>query len=327
MGSAPERCRDSTYVIGIDLGGTHIRAGLVDEGGHILRRAATDTPASEGVEAVLDRIEHLTREVCVDVPLSDVHTIALAVPGPIDITSHTVRFAPNLRGWQDVPVAELLSRRLGRPVLIGNDANLATLGEHRFGAGRGIDHLIYITVSTGIGGGVIIDGRLLLGQHGYASEIGHHTVNPDGPLCKCGKHGCLEALASGTAVAREGRLAVVAGEPTRLKEACGGDIWRIDARMVTEVARQGDEIALDILASAGYYLGVGIANLLHMFNPRRVILGGGLMKAEDLLTDPMWDAIREHAHSIYLEDLGIVEAALGDDTGILGAAALALGVE
>ncbi len=313
------------YVVGIDLGGTRIRAGLVDEAGHILRRAATDTHGTEGVDAVIDRIERLTREVCADVPLDSIQAVALTVPGPVDTNSRTVRFAPNLKDWQDVPAAELLAQRLGRPVLVGNDANLAALAEHRFGAGRSTDHLIYITVSTGIGGGIIVDGRLLLGRHGYAAEIGHQTVVPDGPLCGCGKRGCLEAVASGTAIAREARLAVVAGEATRLREACQGDIWQIDAKMVSEIARDGDDVATTVVETAGYYLGVGIANLLHMFNPQRVILGGSVMKAGDLITAPMWEALREHTHPIYLEDFDIVEAALGDNVGILGAAALALG--
>ena len=300
-----------------------MRAGLVDTRGRIVRRAATETRARDGLDAVLDRIANLVREVCADIPLTDVAAIALAVPGPVDSTTHVVRFAPNL-GWENVAVCDLLRARLGRPILVGNDANLAALGEHRFGAGRGIDHMIYITVSTGVGGGIIVDGRLLLGQHGYAAEIGHHIVVAEGPRCGCGNRGCLEAVASGTAIAREARAAVREGKATRLREMCDGDADRVDARMVTEAARAGDEVAREILQRAGYYLGIGIVNLLHIFNPRRIILGGGVMGAGALVSEPMWAAVRERGHPIYLEDFDIVPAALGDDAGILGAAALAM---
>ncbi len=313
------------YVVGIDLGGTQIRAGLVDARGRILRRKAVPTRAHEGQDAVLHRITTLVRGGGESFPGENVRTVALAVPGPIDPYTHTVRFAPNLAGWRDVPVGDLLSEQLGRPVLVGNDANLAALGEYRFGAGKGIDHLIYITVSTGVGGGIIVDGRLLLGHKGYAAEIGHHVVLADGPRCGCGNRGCLEALASGTAIAREARLAVAGGEETRLRDMCDGNIWRIDARMVSEAARGGDEVAREILTLAGYYLGLGIVNLMHIFNPRRIILGGSVMKAGEFITEPMWKAVRERAHTAYLEDFDIREASLGDDVGILGAAALALG--
>ncbi len=312
------------YVVGIDLGGTQVRAGLVDEKGRIVRREAMPTRAREGQEAVLNRIATLVRDVCADVPWNSIRAVALAVPGPVDPYTHTVRLAPNLAGWRDVPVGDLLSEKLGRPVLVGNDANLAALGEYRFGAGRGIDHLIYITVSTGVGGGIIVDGRLLLGHKGYAAEVGHHVVLANGPRCGCGNRGCLEALASGTAIAREARVAVAMGEETRLREMCEGDIWRIDARMVGEAARAGDDVAGRVMQRAGHYLGIGIVNLMHIFNPRRIILGGSVMKAGRLVTEPMWEAIRERAHTAYLEDFDIREASLGDDVGILGAAALAL---
>lgn len=311
------------YVVGVDLGGTHVRAGLVDSRGRILRRAATETRADEGLDAVLDRIADLVHEVATDLPLTKVIAIALAVPGPVDTTTRVVRFAPNL-GWEEVPVCDLLQERLGRPILVGNDANLAALGEHHFGAGRGIDHLIYITVSTGVGGGIIVGGHLLVGTHGYAAEIGHHIVVAEGPLCGCGNRGCLEAVASGTAIAREAREAILSGRPTRLREMCVGNVERVDARMVTKAARAGDEVARGILQRAGHYLGIGIVNLLYIFNPRRIILGGGVMNAGPFILEPMWAAIRERVRPIYLEEFDIVPAALGDDVGILGAAALAM---
>ncbi len=314
----------SAYIVGVDLGGTQVRAGLATPDGHLLRRESLPTRAEEGLDAVISRIERLVRAVSSDGPREQVRGVGVVAPGPLDPWQGVVRFAPNLAGWHDVPLRDLLQERLGLPVFTGNDANLAALAEYRFGAGQGVDHLIYITVSTGIGGGIIVNGQMLLGHGGYAAEIGHHTVNEDGPVCKCGNVGCLEALASGTAIAREARVAVAAGEETRLREMCEGDIWRLDARMVAEAAQAGDEVARDILETAGHYLGVGILNLMHIFNPRRVILGGSVMKAGELITAPMWEVIRARVGRIYLEEFEIVPAALGDDVGILGAVALVL---
>ena len=313
-------------VIGIDLGGTQVRAGLVDKDGTLLRREATATHPEEGQEAVIERMVRLARSVCADVGLEKVAAVGIAAPGPVNNHTGVVRLAPNLDGWVDVPLRDIMADRLQVPVRVGNDANLAALGEHIFGAGRHIDDLIYITVSTGIGGGIITGGRLLLGQHGYAAEIGHQTVEDSGPRCKCGNIGCLEAVASGTAIAREGRIAVARGEDTLLRTLCGGDIWNIDARMVAEAAEQGDAVAKAIMTQAGHYLGVGIVNLLHIFNPRRIIMGGSVMKAGELITWPMWNVINSRAWAMSREDFDIVGAALGDNVGILGAAALALGM-
>ena len=313
-------------VVGVDLGGTQVRAGLVQEDGRLLRREATVTRPEEGRDAVIERIVRLARSVCADVGLERVTAVGVAAPGAVDHRRGVVRLAPNLNGWVDVPLKDLLEERLGVPVQVGNDANLAALGEHMFGAGRGIKDLIYITVSTGIGGGILTDGRLLLGHHGYAAEIGHQTVEDSGPRCKCGNIGCLEAMASGTAIAREARVAVARGEQTALMDLCGGDIWKLDARMVAEAARSGDAVSYRIMTRAGHYLGVGIVNLLHIFNPQRIILGGSVIKAGKLITEPMWEVITTRAWALSREDFDIVPAALGDDVGILGAAALALGI-
>ncbi len=315
--------RSPGYVIGVDLGGTQIRAGLVTPQGELVRRTATLTRSHEGVDAVIQRIVDQIRQVMEGVE-SQVIAVGVASPGAVDVKNEIVRFSPNLAYWRDIPLGRRLREILNLPVCVGNDANLAALGEYLFGAGRGVDHLVYITVSTGIGGGIIINGQLLVGAHGYAAEIGHHTVAEDGPVCKCGNVGCLEAMASGTAIAREARKAVAEERATLLRDLCEGDIWRIDARMVAQAAQQGDPVAQDILHQAGHFLGVGILNLLHIFNPQRVILGGSVMKAGDFITRPMWDVIRARSGAMYLEDFDIVDAALGDDVGILGAAAYAL---
>ncbi len=313
----------SRYAIGVDVGGTRIRAGLVTTTGEIVRREVTQTRHDAGAEGVIAQVVELVQALTADTEVP-VAGVGVAVPGAVDPHAGKVRFAPNLPNWRDLPVRSLLARRLPWPVFVGNDANLAAVAEHRFGAGRGVRHLIYITVSTGIGGGIIVDNRLLLGQHGYAAEIGHHTVKADGPPCKCGNIGCLEALASGTAIARDARVAVASGEKTLLREHCEGNIWHLNATHVVEAANAGDPVAIRILERAGHYLGVGILNLLHIFNPQRVILGGGVMNAGDWITRPMWAVLRQRVQASYLEACDIVPAALGDNVGILGAAALAL---
>ena len=311
----------SLYAIGIDVGGTRVRGGLVSNEGHILARRAVATRHDAGPEGVIHQIVEMAQQLMDEASLP-VAGVGVAVPGAVNPYTGVVRFAPNLPGWHDLPVRSLLASHVQSSVFLGNDANLAAVAEHRFGAGRGYHHLIYITVSTGIGGGIIVDNRLLLGHHGYAAEIGHHTVKEDGPRCKCGNIGCLEALASGTAIAREARVAVATGVPTRLRDLCAGDIWRLNAAHVVQAANAGDEVAKRILEQAGHYLGVGILNLLHMFNPQRVILGGGVMQAGEWITRPMWAVLHQRLHSGYLENCDIVLAALGDNVGILGAAAL-----
>ncbi len=312
------------YGIGVDLGGTRVRVGLVTAEGEVRHRVEAPTRRDAGAVGVLDQIADLVRAVRAHLPQPDEVAVGVAVPGPVNPQTGVVRFAPNLPGWKDLPVREALADRLHMEVRVGNDANLAALGEHRFGAGRGFRHFLYVTVSTGVGGGIIVDDRLLLGAHGYAAEIGHHTVLENGPRCACGNIGCLEALASGTAIAREARVAVASGQGTRLREMCGGDIWRLDAAMVVQAAAAGDAVAAGILEQAGHYLGVGLLNLIHIFNPERIVLGGGVMRAGEWITRPMWAVLRSRVHPGYLEGLDIVPPALGDNAGLLGAAVLAL---
>lgn len=311
--------------IGVDLGGTHVRAGLVSSDGQVLRRHAERTRHDGGAEGVIKQIVDLVKRLTKEG--TELAGVGVAVPGPVDVTTGVVRFAPNLPGWREIPVRDILRERLGLPVHVGNDANLAALAEHRFGAGRGVRHMIYVTVSTGVGGGIIVDNRLLLGQRGYAAEIGHHTVKEGGPRCSCGNIGCLEALASGTAIAREARVAVARGDQTVLAEWCDGDIWRIDAAMVVRAAEAGDAVAARILDEAGHYLGVGLLNLLHIFNPERIVMGGGVMRAGEWVTRPMWAVLRSRVHPGFLSENLIVPAALGDDTGVIGAATLAMAEE
>ena len=249
--------------------------------------------------------------------------IAVAAPGPLDPYQGVILSAPNIPGWEDLHLREILTERFRVPIALGNDANLAGLGEWRFGAGQGHHHLIYITVSTGIGGGVIIDDRLLLGSHGMAAELGHVTVDVGGPVCGCGQRGHLEALASGTAIAHWVQEQLEAG---RVSSLSGKDL--IDTRLVSQEAKAGDGLAREALRRAGYYLGIGIASFLHIFNPTAVIIGGGVSQSGPLLFDPLREILREVVLTPdYLEDLTLTTAALGDQSGLMGALALARSID
>ncbi len=311
--------REKQYILCADLGGTQIRVALCSAEDGIVRRTVVPTMADKGPRSVISRLAAQMRHVTGDTPLAEIAAAGIAAPGPLDPWKGIVREAPNLPGWRNVPLADEIGRMLGVPAFLGNDANLAALGEHAFGAGKGVDDMIYITVSTGIGGGIISGGRLLLGSRGLAAEVGHQTLEAHGVRCNCGNIGCVEAYASGTAIARRAREMVGTGRETPLAR-----LDTITGRDVAEAARNGDAVAMEVMQEAGFYLGVGIVNLLHLFNPSRIILGGSVTKSWDLFADTMWETIRSRAQAPYLEGLDIVRASLGDDAGLMGAMALVL---
>jgi glucokinase len=312
-------------IVGVDLGGTQIRAALADGEGSVLRRANCLTLAGEGSEPVIGRIKGVIYEVTGSTDQGQMQGIGVAAPGRLDARQGVTGYALNLPGWGSVPLKDLLEEEFGWPVVVGNDANLAALAEQRFGVGQGIADLIYITVSTGIGGGVIVDNRLLLGAQGLAGEVGHQAVEARGPRCGCGNIGCLEALAAGPAIARRARKLIEDGTETAITDLVGGDLNRITAKVVNQAAQAGDPIAIEIFRQAGFYIGVGIVNLLHIFNPSLIVIGGSVAKAGDLLFGPIRATVRERAMvSHYWESTPIVPAALGDDVGLLGAVALVL---
>lgn len=313
------------YLIAVDLGGTQIRAALCDPRGQILRRIARPTLAAEGPEAVIRRLEEAIAAAMEGTPADQIAGIGIGAPGPLNPVSGIILEAPNLPGWINMPLRNMISARFGLPTFLGNDANLAALAEYTFGAGRGRPDMIYLTISTGVGSGIIVDGEMILGAHGLGAEAGHIIIDPKGPQCGCGHYGCLEAFASGTAIARDVVTRIKAGKKTRITKMVGGDLAKVDARVVGEAAKLGDKLAIQAFQRAGKHLGIGIASLLRLFNPTMIVLGGSVTKAGALLLDPMWTAIKEYAPAVYWEGLAVVQAALGDDVGLLGAAALAAG--
>lgn len=314
----------SQRFVAVDIGGTQIRAALCDAAGEIHRRAADLTRPEDGADAVMDRIEKTIRSVCP--PDEQIAAIGVASPGPLDPQTGVVLEAPNIPCWENYPLREIIQERLDVPTRVGNDANLAALAEHRFGAGQGSANLIYITVSTGVGGGIIVDNRLLVGEHGLAGEIGHIKVRPDGPLCGCGHPGCLEAQASGPSIAREAQKRIRTGKHSLALELAGGDPEAVSARILNLAAQKGDAMAVEVFRQAGSYLGLGLVTLLHLFDPDTIVIGGSVSKAGHLLLAPAQELVRQQAMTAhYWRNTSIVAAALGDDVGLLGALALVLG--
>jgi len=313
----------SPFIV-VDLGGTQIRAARCRADGHMEARVTLPTQASEGPEAVLSRIREAIRQVW---PASgQIAALGVAAPGPLDAKRGVVIFAPNLPGWENVPLRDHLADAFGVPTFVSNDANLAALGEHRYGAGQGVADMVYLTISTGIGGGIILNGKLFEGGQGLGGEVGHISVAADaqGSTCICGNPGCLEMMAAGPAIARAARAALEAGAASVLRERAAGDLTRITAREVAEAAQEGDELARRVFARAGFYIGVGLISIMYLLNPALFVIGGSVANAGDVLFDPIRETVRSHAPAIYWQATPIRPAALGDDVGLLGALALAM---
>jgi glucokinase len=317
---------EDKFIVGVDLGGTQIRACLTDARGRILRETCRPTLAHEGPQPVLSRMKEAIREVLTDRKLGDVLGIGIGSPGPLDPRTGVVIAPPNLPGWQGIPLRDIMSQEFGLPVYVNNDANVAALAECRFGAGKGCSDLVYLTVSTGIGGGFICGGELLLGAHGYAGEPGHITVQPDGPRCNCGNVGCLEVMAAGPAIARRAAELVRQGRSSMLSQdvAQGSNLT---AEAVGKAAQAGDLVSLEAIARAAYYLGIGVLNLIHLFDPEKVVIGGGVSKLGPMLFDPVRAMLRERGMTAAQRETPIVPAALGDQVGLLGGVALVLMAE
>jgi len=307
-------------VIAIDLGGTNIRAALCDESGSILKRFKQLTQPEQGATAVISRIAETARAVLPeDVQVAGV---GIASPGPIDPYTGTVLYAANLY-WRDVPLRDALQNALQLPVTVGNDANLAALGEQRYGAGKGVHDLVYITLSTGIGCGVILNDQLVLGHRGLATEIGHMVMDFNAPPGDSGVPGCFEHYAAGPAIARLAQTKARAHRNTNMLAIAGGDVNRITSKEVGEAAQAGDVLALEVVHETARIIGLGMVNALHLFDPAMIIVGGSVSLMGDVLLNPVRETIERHAMPPY-RGRPLVPAKLGDDCGLLGSAALAL---
>ena len=311
-------------VAAVDLGGTKIRSIVVDRAGRIRGTDQRSSEAAGGPEVVIRRMVESVRAAVAasGARMDDLAAVGVAAPGPVDFERGVILEAPNLPGWHSVPLGAILSERLGRPTYLENDANAAAAGEHRFGAGLGVQDMIYLTISTGIGGGLILNGQLYRGVDGTAGELGHIVVDESGPLHSCGMRGCLEIMASGTAIARMAHEAVEAGRSQALRRAA--EAGELTSRDVDRAAAAGDPAAWEILARAAHNLAIGLADFINIFNPQLFVVGGGAAHIWDRLIAPAFAEAEQLAFARPAATARLLPAALGEDSGALGAAALAM---
>jgi glucokinase len=315
------------YLVGVDLGGTNIVAGaLAEDGREVLAMRSEPTRSHQGADAVIERIVRMIDTVIAETVAqtgasrADFAGIGVGAPGPLDRKRGVVVTTPNL-GWVDFPLRDVIGTATRLPVRIDNDANCATLGEWWLGAAAGANNVIGMTIGTGIGGGIILDGRLYHGASDVAGEIGHTTIDVTGRLCKCGNYGCLEAYASGPSIADRAREAVASDDDGLLVRMVGGDLSRISAATVYEATKGGDEVALDVVRETARLLGAGIANLLNIFNPDVVVIAGGVTQAGDSLFGPLRKEVRKRAFRPAVEACRIVPGLLPGSAGVVGAVA------
>lgn len=308
------------YVIGVDLGGTKISTAISTIEGKILKNLVLPTKAEEGEKAVLGRImetiDTVLRESSIEI--DEIEAIGIGSPGPLDAKKGIIVTTPNLP-FKNYNLVQPLKDNYKIPVYLDNDANVAAIGEYMFGAGRGKNSIVYFTVSTGVGGGAVLDGKVYRGHTSNALEIGHITVDPNGPRCNCGNIGCLEAMSSGTSIAKRGKEAVSTNVETSLK-----NYENITSYEVFKEAENGDEVSKDIIDKALTYLGIGVANAISIFDPEMIIIGGGVSKAGDIVFDTIRKVVNKRCFKTMAESCEIVPAGLGAEAGVVGAVALAI---
>lgn len=316
----------SSLIAGVDVGGTKILAAIVDETGKVLSTEYTLTEAEAGpavgLRRIVEAIERAGSRAKVNVR-NGLAGVGIAIAGLVDSPHGLLVTSPHLPGWTEVPIAREIEAALRTRIFVINDAKAAALGEQRFGAGQGVRDQIYMTVSTGIGGGIIIGGRLYTGYGGAAGEIGHMVIDVSGPRCDCGNNGCLESLASGSAIARDMKEKLASGASSLVSDM-GVDPQDLDAQVVSAAAEQGDALAREVIHRAGTYLGVGLANLVNIFNPELIIVGGGAAKIGSRFLDPAVSEMKRRAFARPAAQVKIVRAQLGDNSGVLGAGAFVL---
>lgn len=308
------------HAIGVDIGGTKIAAGVVDDQGAVLARLRSDTTADRP-EEIEQRVAALVTRLRAGFPAVD--HVGVAAAGLVSDDRCTVTFAPNI-AWRDHPLGSRLSRALGMPVSVENDANAAGWAEFRFGAGRGTKDMVMLTIGTGVGGAFIVNSELVRGSHGHAAEVGHLTVVTDGYLCGCGSRGCWEQYGSGRALTRQARTAANAdpARATAFLAMSGGNPERIDGSSVTELARSGDVLAVELLAELGKWIGIGAAGLVTVLDPAIIVIGGGVAAADALVMGPARTGLAGALPKSHRPP-PVVPAQLGNDAGLVGAADLA----
>ena len=322
----PEPSAKAEYVVGVDLGGTKILAGLFDNSLECIGTAKVSTKSQRGVEAVVERIDRCVRDAVdeADLTLKQVAGVGIGAPGAVDFEAGTVIFAPNLEGWKDVPLKKELEKHLGLPVFVENDANISVLGVHVAELKSKPRSVVGIFVGTGIGGGLIVNGELYSGFNHTAGEIGHMVIDVNGPKCGCGNKGCFEAVASRTAIFQRIKAGVKDGEKTLLTEMLGDSLEDMRSGDLRKAIRRGDKFVAKVIEQTAENIGIGVANLVNILGPEVVVLGGGVMEAlADEMTSVIIKTAKDHAMPGTIKGVDVIASKLGDNAGITGAAVLA----
>ena len=316
-----------SHVVGIDIGGTKLAAVVADKDGNILQKVRKPTESEKGPQHAVQLLLGMVDEVLSlgELNRKDISGIGVSCGGPLDTKTGIIYSPPNLPGWDALPLKEMIESEFHIPTVIENDANASALAEARFGGGRGYDYVLYMTMSTGIGGGIVANGKIYHGANDSAGEVGHQILLPDGPLCGCGQYGCLEALCSGPSIARRAQEAIGDQPDTRILGLVEGQVNRVRSEHVLQAAREEDALAMALVEETAYYMGWGIANLVNILNPQIVLLGTIAVAAGDLLLDPIRRTVTEMAMQRPLEAVKIMPAELGDSIGDLAAISLVIG--
>lgn len=311
--------------IGIDVGGTNVKIALVDENGKIIYSNSVPTYAKMGYEYTVNNIKQAIKDLMKETETQpkDIQGIGFDFPGQVDYKTGVVKLAPNIPGWVNVPIAQMIEEEFHIPTKIDNDVRCAALGEMLFGAGRGCENFICITVGTGIGSGLVVNGQIVRGASNAAGELGHIKLQmKDGPICGCGDTGCLEAFASGPSIVAMAQDYIKGGKSTKFREMAAAEGGEITPYMVAKAAEAGDPVAKRIFEIVGEYIGIGLTSVINLLNPEKVIIGGGVAEAGDLLFDPIRKTIKERAMVVAGEAVEIVPAQLGNSAGVIGASML-----
>ena len=312
--------------IGIDVGGTNVKIALVDGEGKIIYSNSVPTYAQMGYEYTVNNIKQAIKDLMkeTNTEAKDIQGIGFDFPGQVDCKTGVVKNAPNIPGWVNVPIAQMIEDEFHIPTRIDNDVRCAALGELKFGAGRGCENFVCITVGTGIGSGLVINGKVVRGAANAAGEIGHIKLQmEDGPLCGCGDSGCLEAFASGPSIVAMAQEYLKGGKSAKFRELAGDG--EITPYIVAKAAEAGDPVAKRIFEKMGYYIGMGLTSVINLLNPEKIIIGGGVAECGDLLLDPIRRTINDRAMEVQREAVEIVPAELGNSAGVIGASMLVEG--
>lgn len=307
--------------IGIDVGGTNVKIALVNDKGNILYSNSVPTRAEMGYEYTVNNIKQAIRDLITETKVTNIEGIGFDFPGQIDYQRGIVRLAPNIPGWVNIPISEIIEKEFGISTRIDNDVHCAALGELKFGAGKGCENFICMTVGTGIGSGIVINGKLVRGASNAAGELGHIKLQMNsGPLCGCGDYGCLEAFASGPSIVAMAEEYILGGKSTKYREMSSGG--EITPYIVAEAAKQGDPVARRIFTTIGEYIGIGLTSVVNLLNPEKIIIGGGVADAGEILLEPIRNTIKKRAMIVAGQAVEIVPAKLANTAGVIGASLL-----